>query len=129
MTKQRATFGNLGGSDSLREVGALGLIAPLFRHVALSCVPRRRALRASLLPRLLKRAALEERQASIWTEAIVIRQETNICHLFNEERRSEISIDRLGTIKNCDIAATLIRTIIRQGVFCLTIKRVRGRWA
>ncbi len=37
MTKQRTTFGNLGGSDSLREVGALGLIAPLFRHVALSC--------------------------------------------------------------------------------------------
>ncbi|WP_156824839.1 hypothetical protein [Methylocystis rosea] len=97
--------------------------------MSLSPVPRRRALRARLLPRLLKRAALEERQASIWMEAIVIRQETNICHLFNDERRSEISIGRLGTIKNCDIAATPIRTIIRHGVFCLTIKQVRGRWA
>ncbi|MDP3554196.1 hypothetical protein [Methylocystis sp.] len=97
--------------------------------MSLSPFPRRRALRASLLPRLLKRAALEERQASAWTELIVIRQETNICHLFNDERRCEISIDRPGTIKNCDIAATLIRTIIRQGVFCLTIEQVRGRWA
>jgi hypothetical protein len=94
-----------------------------------SPVPRRRAPRARLLPRLLKRAALEERQASVWTEAIVIRQETNICHLFNDKRRSEIRIDRRGTIKNCDIAATLIRTIFRQGFFCLTIEQMRGRWA
>jgi hypothetical protein len=94
-----------------------------------SPVPRRRALRASLLPRLLKRAALEAGQASVWTEAIVIRQEKNICHLFNDERRYEISIGRRGTIKNCDIAATLIRTIFRQGYFCLTIEQVRGRWA
>jgi hypothetical protein len=97
--------------------------------MSLSPVPRRRALRASLLPRLLKRAALEERQASVWTEAIVIRQETNICHLFDDERCSVISIDRLGTPKNCDIAATLIRTIFRQGFICLTIEQMRGRWA
>ncbi|MBI5011580.1 MAG: hypothetical protein HZC06_01860 [Methylocystis sp.] len=97
--------------------------------MSLSPVPRRRALPARLLPRLLKRAALEARQASIWTEAIVIRQEANICHLFNDERRAEISIDRPGTIKNCDIAATLIRTIFRQGFFCLMIEQMRGRWA
>jgi len=97
--------------------------------MSLSPVPRRRALRARLLPRLLKRAALEARQASVWTEAIVIRQETNICHLFHDERRYEISIGRRGTIKNCDIAATLIRTIFRQGFFCITIEQMRGRWA
>jgi hypothetical protein len=97
--------------------------------MSLSPVPRRSRRARRLLPRLLKRAALEERQASIWTEAIVIRQETNICHLFNDERCSAISIDRPGTIKNCDIAATLIRTIIRQGFICLTIKQMRGRWA
>jgi hypothetical protein len=94
-----------------------------------SPVRRRRAPRAILLPRLLKRAALEERQASIWTEAIVIRQETNICYLLNDQRRAEISIDPFGAIKNCDIAATLIRTIFRQGGFCLIIEQMRGRWA
>jgi len=35
MAEQREAFKDLCGSDSLREIGALRLITPLFRHVAL----------------------------------------------------------------------------------------------